>query len=113
MEILLIINSLIALILLGATLFLSFKIQKMYTVIDQLMNFNKHLQTSFSVVYQRMIEIDRSGAFAADDEVGYVFDGIKGCVESLDTQMKLYPLDTDQKTLETKQNEIRTINNRR
>lgn len=57
-----------------------------YTLYKKVMfyeNFIENLEKIFNIAYERMTKIDSTGAFASDDEVGSVFDGLKSVIYNL------------------------------
>jgi hypothetical protein len=59
------------------------KLEKFEDANENLLYFFDRLQTGLINVLDQIKTVDLRGAFEADDEVGIVFKGIKGMVESL------------------------------
>tara|TARA_B110000285_G_C14599256_1_gene369879 strand:+ start:190 stop:474 length:285 start_codon:yes stop_codon:yes gene_type:complete len=83
----------ILVIVLSITVFTLIKSLRRYDIIEDELSladeFVNSSYTSMSNAYIRMKELDRLGAFEADDETGYIFEEIKAELEKLNNEYNL------------------------
>ena len=83
----------ILVIVLSITVFTLIKSLRRYDIMEDELSladeFVNSSYTSMSNAYIRMKELDRLGAFEADDETGYIFEEIKAELEKLNNEYNL------------------------
>jgi len=69
-------------------LFLIIKIYRMFTLTNSLENFILNLREQSQRALNRMEEIDQTGHFESDDEIGWTFKYIKNIIRDINNLFK-------------------------
>ena len=85
-----IIISVLLLVSIGLNVFLIRKCLKFDTLIQSMWNTLQQCKQEYSATLERITNIDKLGAFATDDEVGFVFQFIKQQITLLSTFFDKY-----------------------
>ncbi len=89
--------------LLGYLLYINVrKLNTVTTYCEAYVQFINAMYYRFQDTQERMKEIDRIGAFQADDEVGVTFKNLDECINELHDFLTKYVNTTDQENKETK-----------
>lgn len=89
--------------LLGYLLYINVrKLNTVTTYCEAYVQFINAMYYRFQDTRERMKEIDRIGAFQADDEVGVTFKNLDECINELHDFLTKYVNTTDQENKETK-----------
>jgi len=67
----------------ASNVFLMLKCFQLLEINEEYEDFFTHVQTGIEKTITNMKLIDRTGAFESDDEVGEIFNGLKGMITSL------------------------------
>jgi len=89
--------------LLGYLLYINVrKLNTVTTYCEAYVQFINAMYYRFQDTQERMKEIDRIGAFQADDEVGVTYKNLDECINELHDFLTKYVNTTDQENKETK-----------